>query len=84
MPRQTSKYMWEKIIFELRSERYLECTQESLARKLRVSVFTISKWERGTIPAAQFRPRIRKLAEDAGYSESTWPTVSQKIGIVKR
>jgi DNA-binding transcriptional regulator YiaG len=84
MPRQTSKYMWAKIIFELRSERYLDCTQESLARKLRVSVFSVSKWERGTIPAAQFRARIRKLAEQTGYSETAWPTISQKIGIVKR
>ena len=84
MPRQTSKYMWDKIVFELRSERHLDCTQEGLARKLRVSVFSVSKWERGTVPAAQVRARIRKIAEEVGYTQASWPTISQKIGIVKR
>ncbi len=86
MPRLTSTYNWQLIVVELRSERYLDCTQESLARKLQTSVFSVSKWERGeTAPTARFRARIRKLAEQANYPHiNNWPTIPQRLAVVKK
>ena len=52
-------------------------TQEGLARKLRLSVFSVSKWECGhAIPSMKWRVKLRNLANSVGYTEKDWPLVS--------
>jgi transcriptional regulator with XRE-family HTH domain len=85
MPRLGSPYKWDLFVSELRSERYLGITQETLARKLRVSIFSVSKWERGeAVPMPKVRASLKKLAQRAGYSEENWPTVSKQMKVVRR
>jgi len=85
MPRLTSIYDWKLVVIELRCERRLNCTQEMLARKIKASVFSVSKWERGeTAPTLKFRHKLARLAEDIGYGQTTWPVVSRGLTVVQK
>ena len=83
MPRLQSPYRWDLFVPQLRSEQFLGVTQEGLARKLGVSVFTVSKWECGkAVPVPRLRIKLKKLATVTGYSEDKWPTVSKRMAVV--
>jgi len=84
MPRLESPYRWDIFVFQLRSEHFLGVTQESLARKLNVSVFSVSKWERGeAVPLPKQRNRLKRLASRTGYTEDQWPRFVKPMSVVQ-
>jgi len=84
MPRLESPYQWDVFVAQLRSEHFLGVTQEDLARRLHVSVFTVSKWECGkAVPVPRLRVKLKKLGIAAGYTEQKWPTVTKRMAVIK-
>lgn len=74
MPRVTSYFDWPEFVHTMRTERYLNCTQEQLARLLDVSVSTISKWETGAVkPQPRHRRALWRMARRARYRKEDWP-----------
>lgn len=74
MPRIETRYNWSLFVNQLRSEPFLCVTQEILARKLRLSVYSVSKWERGqAIPSMKWRVKLQNIANSVGYTEKDWP-----------
>jgi len=67
-------FRWGEFIREMRSEVFLDCTQEQLARHLEVSVSTVSRWERSVVqPQSRHRHALRYAARRAGFLQQMWP-----------
>lgn len=74
MPRTFSRFDWAEFVHTLRTEEYLDCSQEQLARLLKVSVSSISKWESGTVtPQPRHRRALWRMARRARYRREDWP-----------
>jgi hypothetical protein len=64
----------------LRSINFLYVSREALARKLKVSVFTVANWEtKGTEPQPTHFRRLMALAKEVGYSQDLWPLKNSQI-----
>jgi DNA-binding transcriptional regulator YiaG len=51
------------------ARRRMGLTQEQLARRLRVTVTSVSRWERGQKPSMLARAVLREFFESEGRSE---------------
>ena len=80
MVRVVTEFDWPTFIHALRSERYLDSTQDELARELGVSVSSVSKWETSTVrPQPRHRRALRRLATRARYRQRDWPHRSRSV-----
>jgi ribosome-binding protein aMBF1 (putative translation factor) len=65
---------WPGFVRQLRSDRYVDCTQEELAREMGVSTSSVTKWEAGAVtPQPRHRRALRRLAVRFGFFSKDWP-----------
>ena len=80
MPRVITEFDWPTFVHTLRSERCWDCSQQELAQMMKVSVSTVSKWERGTVqPQPKHRCSLRVLATKKHYRSGDWPKRSRTV-----